>query len=214
MKKSLYSLILMDDVVHEIDLLAQSKDTNRSSLINGILADYVSLVTPEKKIDGIFDYLISFLGGGIFDACAEPRERTMSVKSYLDYKYRPTIKYEVEFCAEGDTAGELKIIFRTRSPELLYALRDFFNLWVSLERLYLRGYYPAGEIKYAFENGKFRRSFSAPRGKYYSDEETARAISDYIRMFDDLIKGYVGKNYDSRDMENRYVYYLENSIII
>ena len=48
LQKSLYSLMLMDDVVREIDRLALQQNTNRSNFINQILAEYVSLMTPEK----------------------------------------------------------------------------------------------------------------------------------------------------------------------
>ena len=47
MKKSVYSLVLMDDVVEAIDELAYSMNTSRSNLINQILAARVSLLTPE-----------------------------------------------------------------------------------------------------------------------------------------------------------------------
>ena len=39
MKKSMYSLMLSEDVVNEIDKLAREQSTNRSNLINQILAD-------------------------------------------------------------------------------------------------------------------------------------------------------------------------------
>ena len=45
MKRTLYSLMLSDDVVRAVDELAHSLGTNRSSLINQILADYVSITT-------------------------------------------------------------------------------------------------------------------------------------------------------------------------
>ena len=47
MKKSVYSLVLMDDIVAAIDELAYSLQTSRSNLINQILAEKVALVTPE-----------------------------------------------------------------------------------------------------------------------------------------------------------------------
>ena len=50
MKKSMYSLMLSEQVVEAIDRLALEQNTNRSRLINEILADYLSLVTPEKHI--------------------------------------------------------------------------------------------------------------------------------------------------------------------
>lgn len=46
MNKSMYSLILMDDVVREIDKIALRMNTNRSNLVNQILAEYASMMTP------------------------------------------------------------------------------------------------------------------------------------------------------------------------
>ena len=46
MKKTLYSLMLNEEVVREIDALAHQMGTNRSALINQILADYTSVITP------------------------------------------------------------------------------------------------------------------------------------------------------------------------
>ena len=54
MKKTLYSLMLNEDVVREIDAIAHRMGTNRSALINQILADYASVVTPERRIENIF----------------------------------------------------------------------------------------------------------------------------------------------------------------
>lgn len=49
MNKSVYSLVLADDVVEAIDRLAYSMNTSRSNLINQILAERVQLLTPEKE---------------------------------------------------------------------------------------------------------------------------------------------------------------------
>ena len=54
MKKTLYSLMLNEEVVREIDRMAHRMGTNRSALINQILADYTSVVTPERRIENIF----------------------------------------------------------------------------------------------------------------------------------------------------------------
>ena len=114
MQKSLYSLILMDDVVREIDAIARKQNTNRSNLINQILAEYVSMVTPEQRIYNIFNCIDNLLGHNAFDSYIEPNESTMSLKSSLNYRYRPTIRYLVELYRTGENAsGELKIIFRT-----------------------------------------------------------------------------------------------------
>ena len=198
MQKSLYSLILMDDVVREIDAIARKQNTNRSNLINQILAEYVSMVTPEQRIYNIFNCIDNLLGHNAFDSYIEPNESTMSLKSSLNYRYRPTIRYLVELYRTGENAsGELKIIFRTQS-----------------EKIYLKDY-SAQTINYSFENGKFTRTFAMPRDRIYDNEETARAISDYIRMFDDIVKGYLTGAYMSfAEMENRYLQYLNGSVVI
>lgn len=215
MQKSLYSLILMDDVIREIDAIARKQNTNRSNLINQILAEYVSMVTPEQRIYNIFNCIDNLLGHNAFDSYIEPNESTMSLKSSLNYRYRPTIRYLVELYRTGENAsGELKIIFRTQSQELLFRLAEFFELWTKMEKIYLKDY-SAQTINYSFENGKFTRTFAMPRDRIYDNEETARAISDYIRMFDDIVKGYLTGAYMSfAEMENRYLQYLNGSVVI
>ena len=61
MSKSVYSLVLSDDVVAAVDRAAYGLDTSRSNLINQLLADYVSFITPEKRRKDIFDSLASVL---------------------------------------------------------------------------------------------------------------------------------------------------------
>ena len=54
MNKSVYSLVLMDNVVGEVDKLAYEMGTSRSNLINQILAEYVRYTTPEMRMHAIF----------------------------------------------------------------------------------------------------------------------------------------------------------------
>lgn len=61
MSKSLYSVMLMDEVVREIDRQALQQNTNRSNLINQILAEYVSFTTPEMRISNIFKTIEDFI---------------------------------------------------------------------------------------------------------------------------------------------------------
>ena len=69
MKKTLYSLMLNEEVVREIDRMAHRMGTNRSALINQILADYTSVVTPERRIENIFHEIEQLVGarpGAVF----------------------------------------------------------------------------------------------------------------------------------------------------
>lgn len=52
-EENLYSLTLSDDVVREVDALAHRMGTNRSALVNQILAEYVSVPTPERRWNDI-----------------------------------------------------------------------------------------------------------------------------------------------------------------
>ena len=107
MKKSLYSLMLSDDVVAEIDSAAHRLGTNRSALINRILAEYASVVTPEKRINDIFSFIGEFFGGeSDIVPLVVPNQDTMLLKSSLKFKYRPTVRYEVELRSVGEkTSG-------------------------------------------------------------------------------------------------------------
>lgn len=54
MKKSVYSVVLMDDVVAAIDELAARQGTSRSNLINQILAKHLCCTTPKCKCSRCF----------------------------------------------------------------------------------------------------------------------------------------------------------------
>ena len=215
MKKTLYSLMLSDEVVREIDLIAHGRGTNRSSLINQILAEYVSIMTPEKRIEDIFRAVESLMAPNReLVAFAYPNQTTMSLKSSLEYKYRPTVKYEVQLYRDsGNALGELSVIYRTQSAALIETLTGFFKLWAQLERSYLpsRG---AALPQYALYDSRFTRSFTVSHDKNYTIEDLAGAISDYIKLFDSCMKLTVSGNATLKDLDRRYLTYLKTEPII
>ena len=73
MKKSVYSLVLSDDVVEAVDRAAYQNGLSRSAMVNQILADYVSYTTPEKRMREIFSQVESLLTGG--NAAKQPGGR-------------------------------------------------------------------------------------------------------------------------------------------
>ena len=120
MKKTLYSLVLNDEVVREVDALAHRMGTNRSNLINQILAEYVNYTTPEQRINQVLSTIEELMAPSRdLVPFFSPNSYTMSLKSSLEYKYRPTVKYEVElYRGAGDSIGELTVLFRTQSMTL------------------------------------------------------------------------------------------------
>ena len=215
MKKTLYSLMLSDEVVAEIDRLAHKYGTNRSNLINQILAEKVGMVTPERRINDIFSAIEQLLSPSRdLVPFFAPNALTMSMKSSLEYKYRPTVKYEVElYRGNEDALGELTVNFRTQSAALLNSMTEFFRLWKSIEDAHLRPILGTDSPGYALYDGRFVRSIAIPRRECSSDE-LAQVISEYIKLFDTMMKGYLAGRYDAREVEACYFSLLRRSTIL
>jgi len=177
MKKTLYSLMLNDEVVREVDAMAHRMGTNRSSLINQILAEYVGYTTPERRINDVLSTIQELLSPSRdLVPFFAPNSSSMSLKSSLEYKYRPTVKYEVELYRSGEESiGELSVLFRTQSAALIQAMTEFFRLWKRIEDAHL---YPltGARIEYALYDGKFLRSLAVP-DRDCTAAELARALS-------------------------------------
>ena len=211
MKKTLYSLMLNDEVVSEVDALAHRLGTNRSNLINQILAEYVDFTTPERRINDVLSAVEQLLTPSReLVPFFAPNSFSMSLKSSLEYKYRPTVKYEVElYRGDREAIGELSVVFRTQSGALISAMTDFFRLWKSVEDAHLRARTGA-KIDYALYEGKFVRSISVP-DKNCSSDELAAALSEYIKLFDRLMKAYLTGRLDAHEVEAAYYSYMINA---
>ena len=205
MKKTLYSLMLSDDVVREVDRLAHRMGTNRSSLVNQILAEYVNCETPESRINDVFSAIEQLLAPqGVLVPFVVPNAATMSLKSSLEYKYRPTVKYEVQLHRPtGDSMGTLSVNFRTQSAALISAMTEFFRLYKRIEDIYLTPLLP-GAPQFALYDGRLERSLSSAAAGRTADE-LAQAISGYISLFDKLLKSYVCGEATSSEVEAAYV---------
>lgn len=211
MKKTLYSLMLNDGVVREVDLLAHRLGISRSNLINQILAEYVNYTTPEKRVNDVFTAIEQLMGSSReLVPFFAPNTFSMSLKSSLAYKYRPTVKYEVELYREGaESIGELRVAFRTQSAALISAMTEFFRLWKRIEDVHLAPSLTA-PVNYVLYDGRFVRSLSAPDRDCTSDE-LAAALSDYIQRFDRLMKGYLTGALDARAVETNYVLGMQDT---
>ena len=63
-KKSVYSIVLSDRIVEQIDRLAYQNGMSRSAMINHILASKLSLVTPEQQMRSILSAAQQLLQDG------------------------------------------------------------------------------------------------------------------------------------------------------
>ena len=156
--KNVYSLVLSDEVVQEIDQLAYQNNTNRSNMINQILAEYVSYTTPEKRMHQIFDRMEDLLlhgndGPSVFRLQSLPTDTLFSLRSALQYKYNPTVRYSIELYRQmqDGVIGELRVSLRTQNQTLIALLGDFYRLWDSIENLYFN------DIQMEEDGGKYTR---------------------------------------------------------
>jgi len=102
------------------------------------------------------------------------------------------------------------VLFRTQSEALIRAMTEFFRLWKRIEDAHL----PAGtERQYALYDGKFVRSI-APPTKDCTADELAQAISEYIQLFDRLMKGYVSGELDARAIEREWFTQMRRAAVL
>ena len=199
MSKSVYSIVLNDAVVEAIDNMAYRLGTNRSGMINRILAEKVSYVTPEQKIRNILDQVERLMDSqDIFQIMATPGDSSLMIKSAFKYKYNPSVKYSVVLNKSGSTAkGELRVAFRTQNAILLNELGKFINIWNALERKYLKR-----EINCAAGNGRYVRELMLPE-EDYDEVQIGEMISEYITGFDKIMKLFFS-GADHIELEKRY----------
>ena len=154
MNKSVYSLVLMDDVVQEIDRLAYENGSSRSAMINEILADYVSYITPEKRMREIFSQVERLLtAGSNFQVLLQPSDSMFSLRSALAYKYNPTVRYSVELSRRiAPAIGELRVSVRSQNSTLRLYMLQFFKLWSKIEQSMV------GRVDCAMADDKYVRS--------------------------------------------------------
>ena len=183
MKKNLYSLVLSENVVAAVDRMAYAMHTNRSNLINQILADYVSYETPEKRMHQIFQRMEDLMAGGGFQLL-QPSASVFQLRSPLAFKYNPTVRYSVEIYREGGPAvGELRVGLRTQNHTLDLYLMQFFKLWSRIEQHY------CPEAQCGMTEGRFVKKLIL-QGETPGAEELAEAITDYLRAFDAAMQAF------------------------
>lgn len=219
MKKSVYSLVLSDNVVRAIDDLAYKMGTNRSNLINSILAEKVCYKTPEQEIRDIFDYMKSVMDES-FQLQSQTSDAMLSFRSQLRYKYRPTIRYEVKLLKIPDddgTFGLLAVSFRTQSEELLGNLDMFFTWWEQFEKELCDKFFEGG-VEYISSSGKHIRKLKVSDKVDNNSKTIGKAINDYVNLIDIAIKEYFSESENPfmamGNVRKRVLSGVNNNIII
>lgn len=197
MKKTLYSLMLSEDVMREVDALAHRLGTSRSNLVNRILAERVDVRTPEQQIHEIFTAMEQlFSDSQELIPLVMPNTQRVTVRSSLAYKYHPTLRYEVELhdvFYPGEPIGTLTVNLRTQSQGLLERMGRFFRCLRRIEEQLL----PA-EVSYVLDDCRFVRTLAYPvknctfETRPLETTEISQAITSYVVLLDRMLKACVG----------------------
>ncbi|MDK2905800.1 MAG: hypothetical protein PWR12_1876 [Eubacteriaceae bacterium] len=200
MKKSVYSLMLFDEIVEKIDQMAYENNTNRSQLINDLLAERIGMVTPEQKIQQILEQLNQNFNQTLSVSQINKNSSIQFGKS-LKFKYRPKIRYSYEFLSnqEGKYAV-LKISCRTKSEILNEHFESFFSLISDIEnerRL--------DDDKWVENttNHKFVRAFQEEGGLSKDVESVAGNLTAYLKMIDEAMNVYFSEIDEGKDLSEQ-----------
>jgi predicted transcriptional regulator len=209
MTKSVYSLVLSDEIVREIDRLAYEAGESRSAMINQVLADFLRYTTPEKRMREVFEAVEHMLTGGVFEPQLQPSDSMFSLKSALDYKYNPSVRYSVELYKNAlPLLGELRVSVRSQNSALVLAMLQFFKLWTRIETAYI------GRVECAMEDGRYLRKLRLTNGTEADNEAIGEGIAGYINLFDRALKSYFEYLNEPAaavaGVEKQYVSYLHN----
>ena len=205
MKKSVYSLVLSDDVIAAVDRAAYQNGLSRSAMINRILAQAVSYTTPEQRMSEIFSQVERLLNGEVFQSLSQPSDSMMSLRSALAYKYNPNVRYSVELYPDRPGEGELRVSLRSQSSALILYLGQFFRLWAKIEQAYVGG------ADCVIQDGKYARRLKLPAR--LSDREQGAVLAGYIRAMEQGLRAFFHSLEDPRQaaaaVEQAYQNYLK-----
>lgn len=183
--------MLSEDIIAAIDRLAYTAGTNRSNMVNNILAGYISYRTPEMRMKSMFEMMESLLSSAEgMKVMLRSSDSLFNLRSALTYKYNPTVNYSIElYRTVTDAVGELRANLRTQNSSLKLYIMQFFKLWAGIENNYTDN--PGG---CSINGEKYIKTlalnYENSRDYNLSEEAISQAIVAYVSAFDGALKAF------------------------
>lgn len=200
MSKSVYSMVLSDEVIRLIDDAALKSGKSRSTLVNEILANYVGYSTEKQRVEEILALVSDTFQSHRRMRVERRQQSTIDFLSAINYKYNPRVTYSVELFTEDEFSGYLRIALRTTNQVLIAVINDFFNAFIAIERKYL------GNVEYSVVDGKLVRKLNFLNRN--SSQEIALKLCDYVNNIDVFINAYTEDYFSGCAEENLERNYL------
>lgn len=207
MKKNMYSLMLSEHIINEIDEICSKEGKTRSALINEILAEKLNLLTPENRIFNIFNIIDEIFKPSNLE-CFYGDSSSIELKRSLNYKYKPTLKYELYLYKNQikGSIGELRVSLRTTSNALINQIEEFLDYFNILENHFIEDLNFKKSKYEKIDTSKYKKEFIPLKNSQFLDSDIANYVSDYIKVFDSMLEDFINNKYTSiEQMSNDYI---------
>lgn len=184
MSKSIYSLLLTDDVAEAVGKVAAERNMSRSALIDAVLAEYVGVAHTDKlyrdvwkRMQGLFERMqtMSFVNNAQLSLA--------QVLTVLPFKYNPKVRYLLELSDQPHTVCTVTLNTRTQNPSLTAVLDTFYSRLAALEQRYL------DDVGVVYGNGKYT---CVLYGDNNDADKVAVEITEYVVTLDGMLRAYIG----------------------
>lgn len=186
MHRTVYSLVLSDEVIAAVDDLAARQGLSRSALVEHALAEYTNLQPPGQVNRQILSALQAVAGENGLRA-ASASSTGITLRTALRCKYNPALSYTVLLQGSHQGLGQLRVSLRSTNQSILDFFALFFELWQRLEHKHLEK--PPATEAAQMEAKRFLRTLRQPKGLPQGDD-MGRAIAGYIDMMDGCMKAF------------------------
>ena len=214
MAKTVYSLVLDDNLIAELDRVAYKKGVSRSNMVNEIIAEYLELETPQRRSSDIFSHMQALVERSqSLRFLPQQSSGFATVCGAITFRYNPTVKFAVELYKNHKKhLGELKVSLRSTNAQVLREVNKFYWLFFSLEQKYV------GDVECEIEGEKYFRKLRLKNAESFDNRAVGEAIADYVNVFNRVLNLYFA-NLDQADnvfpqLEALYVNTLKSQKIV
>ena len=191
----IYSIIVEDDLMEQVDRVAYGKGMSRSQIINEMIAEYLNLVTPEYKINQVMEHIAKRIHiMNEIQYVSESKGNSIQCRATVAYKYNPKIRYMLELSGKDmNKMATLNIISRTQNAEFYTHLLKFFSIVETIEE-----FEQVGFRRYSIKSSPFQTEGNRIIRDFYYDwmhedlsiEEISNFLSNYIEMLNHSMNAY------------------------
>ena len=198
MSKSIYSLLLSDDVVQQLDEVAASRGLSRSAVIDAILAEYTGVSNGDEKMRNVWQEMEKLLARThTMHFVNNAQTNLAQIVTTLPFKYSPKIRYQLELSNKDDRICAITLNTRTQNPLLTTAFDNFYQRLAVLERQYLNN------VSARYGNGKY---VSVLFGSRNEPTDIACDVLEYVVTLDGMLRSWL--NGDEQTVVNLFADYV------